>query len=127
MAEYPKFAPYRGAAKPFNLTGPEGDPGFTGVARYTATFALPPDCREPVGLDLGIVGQTASAALNGTELGLRICPPYRYDAAGIFRPGENTLVVEVRNTLVHEVKDSFSSFLQIPPTGLMGPVCLLYQ
>jgi hypothetical protein len=123
--EYPDFKPYRSAAKPFNLTGTDGDPSFSGIARYTARFNLGGDM--PAAIDLGTAGQTASVKLNGQPLGLRICPPYVFGMQNFARKGENILEIETSNTLVHEVRDGFSRYLQIPPSGITEPVKLLYR
>ena len=76
-------------------------------------------------LDLGYVDSTAELRLNGEKLGTRICPPYLFDISGHVRDGENELEVIVSNTLANRVKDNFSVFMQIPPSGLLGPVRLL--
>ena len=120
MAAYPKFKSFKKKAPLTNITGGCGDPDFSGVMRYQMSVDLQGEL--PRGIDLGMVGQTANLTLNGVDLGLRICPPYRYNVEGAVREGENELLIEVRNTLVHEVKDVFSTFVQIPPSGLMGPV-----
>ncbi len=39
--------------------------------------------------------------------------------------GINHLQVEISNTLVHAVPDKFSSYVQITPSGLLGPVLLM--
>ena len=44
----------------------------------------------------------------------------------LLRAGANTLVVEVTNTLVKQQRDFFSRFAQQEPSGLLGPVRLLY-
>jgi hypothetical protein len=63
--------------------------------------------------------------LNGTDCGMRICPPYQFDVTGLIRPGVNTLELEAANTLVQTVKDDFSFYIAIPPSGLQAPVRLL--
>ena len=57
---------------------------------------------------------------------MRIHAPYTFDITNAIREGENRLVVEVTNSLVHRQLDPFSRFVQIPPSGLLGPV-KLYQ
>ena len=116
------FRPYRTTGALFNVAGAEGIPDFAGIVRYRATLRL--DGRRPVALDLGSVGQTARLFLNGTDLGIRICPPYRFDLSAAAREGDNELVIEVANTLAGKVRDRFSQFIQIPPSGLLGPLTL---
>ena len=56
--------------------------------------------------------------------GMRICPPYRFDITDAACSGENRLEVVVANTLANRLKDHHSAFVQIPPSGLLGPVTL---
>jgi hypothetical protein len=53
-------------------------------------------------------------------MGMCICPPYRYRLQKLLHAGENTLRIEVANTLANRLKNPLSSFLPIPPTGLLG-------
>ena len=64
--------------------------------------------------------------MNGQPSGIRICPPYRLEAGELLRPGQNTLVVEVTNTLVKEQRDFLSRFAHQEPSGLLGPVRLCW-
>ena len=72
-------------------------------------------------MDLGRVGQTARVWVNGRDAGIRITEPYAYSVADLLTDGENTVTVEIANTLVGKVRDRFSSRLAIPPSGLLGP------
>ena len=108
----------------YNVTGPEGDAGFSGWMCYEAEFNAEAGV---IGIDLGTVGECVHAWLNGVDLGERIAAPYRYDADGVIREGRNLIRLEVTNSLVHQQPDPFSHFLQIPPSGLLGPVSLLYR
>ena len=110
-------------AKLYNITGPEGDDTFCGHMGYETVFAVD---EEPSAVDLGRVGQCVKAWLNGVYLGQRIDAPYVFDISGAVQKGENTLKVEVTNSLVHRQPDDLSRFVQIPPSGLMGPVRLLF-
>lgn len=105
----------------YNLTGPEGDPDFSGTMRYETVFDANGTERL---LDLGCVGDTAHVYLNGQDLGIRFGLPYQYDIEGFVRKGENELRVETANTLVHQLRDRYSTFMQISPSGLLGPVKL---
>ena len=103
-----------------NMTGyaAPGDPNFSGIFRYEADLNL----LDFDALDLGAVGQTARMIVNGNDLGVRMCPPYRFDLCGKTKKGLNHVTVEVGNTLVHAYPDSLSAYMQIPPSGLLGPV-----
>ena len=62
--------------------------------------------------------------VNGKELGIRISEPYVWDVSEVLEPGENVIEVVVANTLVNRIHDNFSIYLQLPPSGMMGPVVL---
>ncbi len=105
----------------YNITGAKGDASFSGWMKYEADF----EAKGARAIDLGMVGECVHAWLNGVDLGERIDRPYVYDIAGAVREGKNHLVLEISNNLVHQHMDSFSQFVQIAPSGLMGPVRLL--
>ena len=107
----------------FRITGQDAWPHFSGQVRYETVIKLTEAGRW--GIDLGEVGVTANLTVNGEDLGMRICPPYRWDISGQAREGENKIVVEVANTLIYRLgKDRCSEFLQVGPSGLLGPVRL---
>jgi hypothetical protein len=77
---------------------------FSGVGCYERTFTAPPQRLrdgEKWVLDLGRVAHTARVWLNGDELGTLVHAPFRLDITDALRRGENTLRVEVANTLVN--------------------------
>jgi hypothetical protein len=92
-------------------------------------------------IDLGTVKETARVRLNGRDLGVVWCPPWRVDLpAGLLKPTGNTLVVEVanlwNNRLITDAALPASQRLtrgnyprgpgdQLMPSGLLGPVRLL--
>jgi hypothetical protein len=97
-------------------------PEFSGRIRYTCTFDKADVPDDKVAIDLGEVGQTAHLWCNGTDLGVRVCLPYRYDLTNTLCDGENELMIEVSNTLANTLRDYFSSFMAIPASGLMGAI-----
>ena len=118
------FYSYKTTDKLFNITGKSEKPSFSGLARYTFTLELDAVPQNAV-LDLGRVGQTAKLVVNGTEAGIRITAPYTCPISYLLHTGENTVTVEVANTLVGRVRDNFSHCMPIPPSGLLGPVKLV--
>ena len=100
----------------------EAFPGCAGTFRYRTTFTLAAD-RTQVTLDLGDVYETAEARVDGAALGVRIAPPYTF-AVGDLPAGEHELVVEVINTVDHQMCDYFSMSEPTEPTGILGPVTL---
>ena len=119
----PDFTPYMETDRLFDITGANGEEDFSGMIRYKA--AVPMQKTDAMLLDLGEVGHTARLRLNGQDMGIRICKPYRWDITAAVKDGENEVEILVANTLVQRMKDYFSWFLQIPPSGLLGPVRLL--
>jgi hypothetical protein len=119
-----KFKPYATHAALHNITGPGKNAEFSGLMRYRAEFNL--DKTDGVlALDLGLASHTVKLTLNGEDCGMAICPPYIFDISGAARKGVNTLEIEAANTLAQTVKDHFSFFIQLPPSGILGPVRLL--
>ncbi len=107
-----------------NMTAASENPSFSGLMRYT--FSLPLDTvPQNVVLDLGRVGHTARVFVNGADVGIRITAPYAFPISDYLLVGENTVTVEVANTLVGKHRDKFSHCMPIPPSGLLGPVKLL--
>lgn len=107
----------------FSLTDIDHTPEFSGRIRYSCTVngSDAPDS-DRIALDLGEVGQTSRLWLNGQDLGVRVCPPYRYELTKALCEGENKLTIEVSNTLANAIRDHFSSFMAIPASGILGPV-----
>lgn len=101
-------------------------PTFSGTFRYETEFEWK-QTQNPLHLDLGAAFETAEVFLNGVSIGVRICPPYRFMIKEFVRQGMNTLRIEVTNTLVKEQRDFLSKFAQQEPSGLLGPVRLLYE
>jgi hypothetical protein len=124
---YPTFRPWRSLDVLVNLCQPGLLPDFSGTIRYDTRFAIDTLAGERVMLDLGEVGEVAQVWLNGIALGTRICRPYIFDATAALQSGDNTLRIEVTNTLVYALKDDFSRYLSQDPSGLLGPVRLRYR
>jgi hypothetical protein len=118
------FTPYLKGAALHNITGPGEKPDFSGLILYTSDFTVSGTVPNAA-LDFGEAGETISLKLNGKDCGLRICKPYVFDVSGLLKEGPNRIEAEVSNTLVQHVKDFFSFFVRIPPSGLLGPVVLL--
>ncbi|MEO1235665.1 MAG: glycosyl hydrolase [Planctomycetota bacterium] len=78
------------------------DPGvrfYSGVAEYAQTFEAEAAVAAAgrVDLDLSIVHDIARVTLNGEDLGVVWCAPWRVDVTGRLREGANTLEVRVAN------------------------------
>ena len=108
-------------------------------------------------LDLGEVGNLAEVELNGQAAGVAWMHPYRLDVSRLLRAGSNTLVLRVSDALINyvsglkeptEVPEELQARLgkanaeiypeggsakqemsetDLPPSGLIGPVRLLFH
>jgi len=117
-----------GENKPFaktktlpDITESDEYASFAGFVRYKANLNTdaPENIRE---INLGEVGMTAKLSVNGEDLGIRISKPYCFDLTGKLKKGDNEIEIVVGNSLAGKVRDYFTTFLQVPSTGLMGPV-----
>jgi hypothetical protein len=79
---------------------------FSGTATYRKTFRVPPEALaagRAVYLDLGKVAVIAQVRLNGKDLGILWKSPFRVEATGALRAGENVLEVQVTNLWVNRL------------------------
>ena len=116
------FTEYKETNKLFNITGKDEKPHFSGHILYKTSFEAK---KGKYILDLGYVGEIAEVTLNGKNIGSRVIPPYTFDISDAVKDGENELLIEVTNTNVFLLRDRFSAYMRIEPSGLLGPVKLL--
>jgi len=68
------------------------------TANHTSEILYPTSPQAPrLWLDLGTVKETARVKLNGRDLGVAWCPPWRVEITGAVKPGENVLEISVVN------------------------------
>ncbi|MNJ36271.1 Glycosyl hydrolases family 2, sugar binding domain [compost metagenome] len=124
--QYPVFVPWNDADELGNMSCPDKLPRFSGTFRYDTKFNWLDDESSSCRLDLGSVYETVEVWVNGQSVGARICPPYVLDISDYVQSGSNSLVIEVTNTLVKQKRDPFSRFVQQEPSGLLGPIKIIY-
>ena len=116
---------------------------YSGTAVYRKTFDLPAAVQitnhaAPVFLDLGEVKNLARVELNGHDLGVLWCAPWRVEITGALQTGNNQLVIEVANLwpnrLIGDLAlpaekrfawttlNPFKPDSPLLPSGLLGPV-----
>ncbi len=105
----------------FDISAPEREPHFSGSIRYKTSFVPRDDFSV---IDLDQVGEVAEAWLNGQYLGARINAPYKFNMASALKEGENELEIIVKSNLAHRRRDWLSTYLQIPPSGIIGEISL---
>ncbi|HEY4382709.1 MAG TPA: hypothetical protein VGN01_20365, partial [Acidobacteriaceae bacterium] len=75
-----------------------GTTGFAGPAIYKKQFVASEPKGKRVYLEIGDVHSYAKVTLNGKDLGARAWGPYRWDATGALKAGQNDLQIEVQAT-----------------------------
>lgn len=115
--EYPAFRPYTVLRELRDLNGANDLPRFSGTFRYEARVTV----ERPEGLVLRLNGvfEAVRVLVNGREIGERVAEPYLFDVEKALRSGENTLVIEVTNTLAKQVRDYSSAIVPQEPGGML--------
>jgi hypothetical protein len=120
-AAYPRTTPAPAVTGPGDVSLVPGLATFAGTIAYESEIDLVPG--DAV-LDLGRVGESSEAWLDGKPLGTRICPPHWYALPPA--PGKHALRIEVTTTLARRHGDNvFDRALAQEPTGLLGPIRVL--
>jgi hypothetical protein len=117
----------------------EGIKSYSGVATYRKSFSLPAGVRsdQPMVLDVGVVMEMARVEINGQDLGVVWCPPWRVAVPpGLLKASDNQLVITVANTWNNRLsvdaklpdKERLTQCRAggngLQPAGLLGPVVL---
>lgn len=122
---------------------------FSGAARYSLDFQLPPAPAPPADwvLELGEVRESARVFVNGRDAGAVFCVPYELRIGEYLQPGPNRIVIEVANLPANRIiymdrrREKWKKFHDVnfvnlsglpfsaalwPPydSGLIGPVTL---
>ena len=119
---------------------------FSGTANYSVEFMAPKEMsgNQEYYLDLGKVNVSASVRLNGKELGVVWCDPWRIDLGKALKKGLNKLEIEVVNRWPNRLigdgklpqeqrmtKTNLTGYYnpdvehKLLPSGLLGPVVLM--
>lgn len=98
-------------------------PTFCGKIVYETTVTLD---NIPDRITLGTVGEIATLYVNGQKCSDELYAPYAFDVKDKCAVGENKIIAEVITNLGYRDRDYFSSFLSLPPMGMIGPVKLEY-
>lgn len=120
-AERKKFKFYCTTNKLFNITGKDFLPEFFGTIKYETEFEIENE-DSLYGISFGKVGETASVWLNGKYLGSKIGIPYIFEFKDALKQGKNKLKIEIINNPAYKERDFFSTYIQLAPSGIIGPV-----
>ncbi len=116
---------------------------FSGTAVYKKEFRIQESgfsSGKGLFLDLGVVKESARVKLNGKDLGVVWCHPWRVEITSAVKPGDNQLEIEVVNLWPNRLigdrglpvpqrrtrtNVSIDPKQTILPSGLLGPVRIL--
>ncbi len=113
---------------------------YSGIATYRITVTLEQTPTGNMYLDLGVVHDMARVRLNGQDLGVVWCAPWRIELTGVVRPGSNEVELAVANQWVNRligdtalpqekrftwtVWNPYKTDSPMLESGLLGPVTL---
>jgi len=112
---------------------------YSGIAVYRKTFDSPKVSGRRVFLDLGVVHEVAGVVLNGKELGVVWCAPWRIDITDVLKGQGNQLEIKVANLWTNRLLGDAEKPAQhrltrtvlnyrargsLKASGLLGPVRL---
>jgi len=112
---------------------------YSGKAVYKKKFDAPVSVKLPSVLDLGVVHNAASVRLNGVDIGIAWCAPFRVEIpGGLLKAKGNMLEVTVANLwanrligdsalpenqrVTHTTWQPYRPQDPLQPSGLLGPV-----
>lgn len=76
---------------------------YSGIATYKKTFTITGIKNEKCFIDLGTVHDMASVKLNGKDLGVIWCAPWRLDISNALKEGSNALEIQVANRWINRL------------------------
>jgi hypothetical protein len=119
---------------------------YSGTAVYRKSFEVPspgPLAGQKYFLELGVVKNLARIKLNGRDLGVVWCAPWRVETGDALKAGINQLEIEVANLWPNRLigdlslpaekrfawttRNPFKKNSPLLPSGLLGPVRLFSQ
>ncbi len=76
---------------------------YSGIATYKKSFVIDQVDNGKYYIDLGVVNDMARVKLNGQDIGVVWCAPWRIDVLGALKKGENMLEIEVANRWINRL------------------------
>jgi len=76
---------------------------YSGIASYKKTFNIEKLENKAYYIDLGVVHDIARVKLNGKDIGVVWCAPWRIDGSEALKEGENQLEIEVANRWINRL------------------------
>jgi hypothetical protein len=76
---------------------------YSGIATYKKSFEMGELPKNPYYIDLGVVNDIARVKLNGKDVGVIWCAPWRIDISDALKQGSNELEIEVANRWINRL------------------------
>jgi hypothetical protein len=76
---------------------------YSGIATYRKTIHVDMLEDKKYFIDLGVVNDMARVRLNGEDMGVVWCAPWRLDISGVLKEGTNELEIEVANRWINRL------------------------
>lgn len=76
---------------------------YSGIATYKKSFTMVDKEDKPYYIDLGVVNDIARVKLNGKDIGVVWCAPWRIDISEAVKEGENHLEIAVANRWINRL------------------------
>lgn len=76
---------------------------YSGIATYKKTFDIDKLEDKKYFIDLGVVDDMARVRLNGKDMGVVWCAPWRIEISGAFKEGKNELEIEIANRWINRL------------------------
>lgn len=76
---------------------------YSGIAAYKKTIQIDELDKKKYYLDLGVVNDIARVKLNGLDIGVVWCTPWRIDVSNVLKEGENILEIDVANRWINRL------------------------
>ncbi len=102
-----------------DITSTAGMEYFSGMIRYEGTAVFSGGEQK---LCLPEVGEAAEVWINGTLAGTAFLQEPAVPIAGLIRPGENRICIDVMNSLAYRERDRYSVYLPLPGSGLLDDI-----
>ncbi|MBI4891258.1 MAG: hypothetical protein HY821_11590 [Acidobacteria bacterium] len=123
-----KFSCEKGLIELGDWSQLDGLSSYSGGAWYRKQIEFPAAAaRGKAWLDLGSLSSSAEVWVNGTKAGVKLAAPFRVEVTGLLKPGPNRVEVLVYSALSGHYETIPTRYRRPSPSGLIGPVELLYQ
>ena len=104
-------------SEPYSWTNWTGMENYTGTVKYEINADVPEGAKA---IEINEAAEVAELFMDGNSIGVRICPPYRWDIAEFPKKSNMNIRIEVTNTADTKWGDRYSK--DYPDGGILGDV-----